>query len=577
VAIPMNPTTASVPTFIGSPTSVDSTAIGAYSLNGGLMTAGVTPSTVGTSTTNSLSFNLRNTTSGADPFPDEVDMVAVQFPSSTYFSVTPSCGNVTTSTPGWSCYYVSSGTGLPTTYYFGQCPQQVSPVPVVPASSTAFGSDSLTVCPFALPNEPYSLGAGGTFTASIPVVAGSTPAGPITINSYGHGATTDAWSTPITSTLTIVTTAAAGAGFSSVTGPGPTQSAVTSGDEPQVTGDFQGSSPNYYDTYVYKIVNTGSVAITSATIGLPSSDVTGSNGADSSGTIWALTAAPTLSIEQVGNANGCTATYVNPTSGTETPGTAQISISCPGNDFPVGDTLDVTFTAKTPLKVNATYAFPATINGSSTGVSANWNDDEDILIALSASLTVAVNPSAACGGTASGTGFAITTATNTVNFGQVAANKYYYCKDAMIVGVTTDASNPTNWALYASASGNPTATGGTASATGTATTESTTNELLVSTDPTDSTGGTTNVGTASIPCPSGSSYTTCFSYDNTTYTPIQLTGSGTGTRLGYTTNGGTGVNNAAVTFDVNYQVAVGTETVPATGEQETITYTWIAN
>ena len=98
----------------------------------------------------------------------------------------------------------------------------------------------------------------------------------------------------------------------------------------------------------------------------------------------------------------------------------------------------------------------------------------------------------------------------------------------MFVGVTTDASNPTNWSLYASASGNPSATAH-------------------------------------------------FTYDNTTYTPIQLTGSGTGTRLGYTTNGGTNVNNATVTFDVNYQVAIGTETVPPTGEQETITYTWIAN
>jgi hypothetical protein len=572
VSIPVNPTTSSVSTFIGTPTTVDSTAIGAYSLNGGLMTAAVSPTSVGTSTTNNLTFNLRNTTAGADPFPDEVDMVAVQFPSQAYISVPTSCTSVTTTTAGWSCQYVNTTAGV-TTFYFGQCPQQVTVSPVVPASSTSFGSDDLAVCPFALPNEPYSLTAGSTFSATIPVTSNaSVTATPITISSFGHGATTDAWSTPITSTLSVVATAAAGAGFSSITGPGGTLTGTTQGNEPSVTGDYQGSSPNYYDTYVYKVKNTGSVPITSVTIAIPSQDTTGSNGADSAGTIWDVTATPTLIIERTGNANGCTASApVNPVSGTSTPGS--MSITCPSGDFIAGDTLDVTFLAKTPLKINATYAFTPTVNGSATAVSPNWTDDEDILIALSATVSVTVNPSAACGGTASATGFAVSTATQTFNFGVIGANKYYYCKDAMIVQVTTDASTPTNWSLYASAGGNPSATAAVASATGTASTESTTNELLVSMDPTNSTGGTTSPAAASIPC----STTTCFTYDNTTYTPIALTGSGTGTRLGYTTNGGTNVNNGTVTFDVNYQVAVGTETVPTTGEQETITYTWIAN
>ncbi len=572
VAIPINPQTASVPTFIGSPTTVDSTAIAAYSLNGGLMTAGVTPSTVGTSTLNTLTFNLRNTTSGADPFPDEVDMVAVQFPSQPYVSVPNNCGAVSTTTPGWSCEYVNVNAGV-TTFYFGQCPQQVTTAPVVPATSTSFGSDKLAVCPFALPNEPYSLTSGATFSASIPVTSGaSTTVTPITVSSFGHGATTDAWSTPINSTLSVVATAAAGAGFSSVTGPGGTLVGAIVGNEPQVTGDYQGVSPNFYDTYVYKIKNTGSVPITAATIAIPSSDTTGSNGADSSGTIWNVTATPTLVIERTGNANGCTiAAPVNPVSGTGAAGS--MSITCPGGSFISGDTLDVTFTAKTPLKINSTYAFIATVNGSAAAVSPNWTDDEDILIALSATVSVTVNPAAVCGGTAAATGFAISVPAQTVYFGAIGPNKYYYCKDAMIVSVTTDASNPTNWSLYASAGGNPPATGALASATGTVVTESASNELLVSTDPTNSTGGTTNPLAASIPCAGA----TCFTYDNTTYTPIQLTGSGTGTRLGYTTNGGTSVNNNTVTFDVNYQVAVGSEAVPATGQQETITYTWIAN
>ena len=78
----MTPATASVNTFIGRPTTVNSTALGAYTLDGGLMIGEITPSTVGTSTTNPLSFMLQNTTTGSDPFPDYVDMAVVQIPTS---------------------------------------------------------------------------------------------------------------------------------------------------------------------------------------------------------------------------------------------------------------------------------------------------------------------------------------------------------------------------------------------------------------------------------------------------------------------------------------------------------------
>jgi hypothetical protein len=116
------------------------------------------------------------------------------------------------------------------------------------------------------------------------------------------------------------------------------------------------------------------------------------------------------------------------------------------------------------------------------------------------------------------------------------------------------------WSLYVSASANPARTGGGA-----------TNELLVETDAANSTAAT------SVPCPT-SVTPPCFFYDNTAaYTPIGLTSSGTGTRLGYTAAGGTGVNNGSIKFLVNFEVSVGTETVPQVGYQETITFTWIGN
>ena len=87
--VPITATTSSVNTFIGSPTTVDSLSMAAYSLNGGLMIGQITPGSVGTSTVNTLSFTLQNTTTGSDPFPDYVDMAVLQIPNQTY--VTSAC------------------------------------------------------------------------------------------------------------------------------------------------------------------------------------------------------------------------------------------------------------------------------------------------------------------------------------------------------------------------------------------------------------------------------------------------------------------------------------------------------
>jgi hypothetical protein len=300
------------------------------------------------------------------------------------------------------------------------------------------------------------------------------------------------------------------------------------------------------------VKNTGNVPLTSIVIGIPGEDITGSNGADSSGVIWKITTTPTLSMSTTGTADGCTETYANPTSGTATNG--NITITCPSGVFVQGDTLSVQFTALAPDKINSTYNFPATINSSTTAATSNWYADTQILIALSANIAVAVNGAATC------TGVTLTPATSTVNFGTVPASTNRPCTDAMIVTITSDASNPTNWTLYASVGANPTRTG-----TGLA------NELALQTDATNSTSA------ASVPCPTGIT-APCMAYDNTAaYTPVLLTSSGSGTRLAYTTQGGTGDVTSAIKIYVNYEVSIGTETVPPTGYQETITYTWIAN
>lgn len=550
--VTITPASTSVQTFIGNPTKVDSTALGAYSLSGGLMTGGLTPGSIGTNTTNTLTYNLHNTPTSSDPFPDEVDFVALSIPNQTYVTVPTSCSGLTVATSGWSCVYATSGTSQPTVYYFGQCAQQVAPVPTLPATASSFGSDNLTVCPFAAPNEPYSLAPGAVLSVNVPVTSGATqtPGGsPIAINSYAHGATTDAWTTPIASTLAVSATAAAGVGFYSIGAPGGGVANVPQGTQPQIVGNYNAGS----NTYVYKIKNTGGISITAATIAIPGPDTTGTNGQDASGNIWKVTGTPVLTDERTGNANGCTQSFINPASGLDT--AAKISIVCPAGNFIGGDTLDIQFVAIAPLKINSTYNFATTINGAATGVAPNWYADTQILIALSATISVAVNNAASCPAQV-----ALSAPNSTVNFGIVAANTNVACPDAMIVTVVTDAANPANWSLYVSADANPARTGAGA-----------TNELLIQTDTTNSTAAN------SVPCPSGIT-APCFAYDSTAaYTPVGVTSSGAGTRLAYSTQGGTGVNNGSVKIYVNYEVSIGTEAVPTTGHQQTITYTWIAN
>ena len=155
--------------------------------------------------------------------------------------------------------------GLPTTYYLGQCSQQVTTLPTVPVTATSLGTDNLTICPFARPNEPYSLSPG--LDADL---LGTGYRGEYVHNHTGVrfvlGARRHdhAWTSPITSSIAVAATATGGVGFSSING-----AAVATGSQPQVIQNNPATTGN---TYVYKIRNTGSVSITSASIVIPGQD-----------------------------------------------------------------------------------------------------------------------------------------------------------------------------------------------------------------------------------------------------------------------------------------------------------------
>ena len=52
---------------------------------------------------------------------------------------------------------------------------------------------------------------------------------------------------------------------------------------------------------------------------------------------------------------------------------------------------------------------------------------------------------------------------------------------------------------------------------------------------------------------------------------------GNGTRIAYTTLGGTKIFTSAISVDLNEEIAVGTETVPTTGYSQVLTFTWVSN
>ena len=253
-------------------------------------------------------------------------------------------------------------------------------------------------------------------------------------------------------------------------------------------------------------------------------------------------------------------TNPSPANGTNT---GTIAIACSTHPLAAGDTLDVTFTALAPLKINSSYLWSTTINGS-IATTPNWFSDNSILIALSASVGVTVN-NVTCtikGGSGNSTP-TITPATYTMNFGIVNSGTYTFCPDVMTATVVTDSNAPSTWSLYVSVDANPAATGATLSSGGT-----TTNELNIQTDTANSTSTTAT-------CPSGSNG--CLAYDTTSYAAIQTTASGNGTRIAYTTLGGSKVLTSGVSIDLNEEIAVGSETVPTTGYSQTLTFTWISN
>jgi hypothetical protein len=521
--------------FVGQATPVDSTAVAAYSLDGGLITPLFTPQSEGTNTSNPVQISVQNAATSQDPFPDYVDALVIELPNgvanpASFSSLSPAAWQYLGSAPGF---------GASTTdYWFGVCASQFAtadgpvqnPPPVKP---------SLPSCGQAV--EQNALAPGATFQFTTPITTGNT-AGTITGTMYAHGANGNGWSRAHDFNLS-VTAVAATAGFVQVGAYGA-PSVIPSNTTPQIGAD---TNTTFGNSFVYEIANASSAGntINSAKITIPYLDTSGADARDNNGTGqgWQITAAPTLSGSGWTN---CAATYTNPTGGSSN-GFINIVNSGGACKIAPGGKLDVNFSMKAPYRVNENAQFPAVVNGN-VNATENWFSDTTMQIVLSAQLAISVWPSAdpLNGGNASPSCTLACTfiqATNLLDFGTIANNSNNTGADVVQVSVFTNAANPVGWQLYVSSNNNP------ANALGPPN-----NELLHMVDSAHSTGGAG------------------MNFDSTVFTVIPTAGNGT-----QLVDTGAGAAARRQPYDVVNDIKVQIAGGSTAAQTSILTYTFISN
>lgn len=522
--------------FVGTQAALDSTATAAYSLNGTLITPGFSPTSEGQNTNNTATITVTNASTAQDPFPDYLDAITIDMPSTNAFT------NVSGLTSGWSLLGTTTPSAGVTRYWFGLCAGQfnsgdgpvANPPPVNPP---------LPNCGSA--TEASSIAPGSSFTVSGNLQTGTSN---ITATMYAHGANVGGWSSAHTFNMNVTATSAA-AGFSAANGY-PTAQAVTSPHTPQVGGDSDTVNGN---AYVFQIKNTSGTGnnITTASIRIPGKDtsfVTPNDGTGAGGaaTPWTLVGTPAIS----GTNYGCSITSFSSaqTSGTD----GAINIGGAGCKITPNSTITITFNAKAPYTVNDTYEFTTTVNGNVTA-SENWPTDTIVQIILTASLSISVNPSSPGSGGSTPTvncpACAFNPVLNEVDYGNAIGNNTTITEgDVVRVSVTTDAGSTVGWKLYVGSDNNPVNTTGPPN-----------NELLTSVDKTSSLGGQSITG---------------LNFDATSYTVIPTPQGSTALTL-VDTGSGASARRKPFDFIMNYEISIkGGSTAAQTAN---LVYTFISN
>lgn len=506
--------------FVPSASSVDTYAVGSFSLDSTLIQPLFAPTSEGTSTNNQVTISVQNASTGASPYPDYLDLFAIDVPTANPLT---SIANVTTS----FSYLGSTVNGANTRYWFGLCTNQFTTLINPP-------NDGVVSCGSA--TEQNSVAPGSTFSVTANIQTGAS-AGAITATEYAHGANGNGWSAGRTFNLTVSAVAAV-AGFTYAGAYSATPAAnLSSPTQPTIGAD---SDSTYGSSFIYEIKNNGTNPVTSATITIPGTNVGGGNGADNGtpNTNWTITAAPVLS------GNGSAGCSVSSYSSADTAGNPG-SIVIAGCNMASGKVLDVTFPMKSPYDVNSSFKFSTVVNGA-INASEAWFSDTVIKVVLSGQIVVTVNPSSPGPGGSTPTiicpGCVFDTTLNQIQFRNIPNSTTDNYTDPMRVSVYTNAGTSNTWNLSIQASNNPAHVG-----------SAPTNELEMGVDSTNShlpAGIVVDQSTVAV-VPTAST--------------LQLM------------HAPTGVNPQRAPFDIldNFSIAIGTEAiVPQTS---VLTFTYIAN
>jgi hypothetical protein len=520
----------SITGFVPNTTPYDNTATAAYSLTASLITPAFAPTSAGQNTNNSMTIDVTNTSTAQDPFPDYLDAITIDLPSTNAFS---SLSGMPT---GWSLLGTSTPVAGTTRYWFGLCAAQFNTADG-PVSNPPPVNATLPSCGAAI--EQSAVIPGSTFSVTGNLQTGTSN---ITGTMYAHGANGAAWSQGHTFTLS-VTAVSAAVGFSAAGGY-PTATTVSSPNTPQIGAD---SNATYGNVFSYVIKNTSGTGqnITSAKIVIPGLDVSSVLPPD--GTAWTLTNTPAIS----GTAYSCSvtsSTSANRTGANNGYGAYNGGITIGGAScsIPPGSSITVTFDAKAPYTVNDSYQFTTTVNGA-TSAAEMWQTDTFVQIILSANLVVTVNPgNPGPGGSNPSVSCPVctfNTGTNTIDYGNVANPGSVVGSDVVRVSIFTNAGSNNAWKLYVDTNNNPANTGGTYL-----------NELLTSIDSTHS-------------APTGG-----INFDQTAYKEVPTASPGL-----LLMDNGTGVAASRTPFDAIMNFQININGGPTTPQISTVTYTFIAN
>ena len=526
VKFAFGPVSSSVALFVPSTQTIDSMAIGSYSLDSTLISPLFNPTSVGSNGTYNVNIAVANAPSASTPFGDYLDLVIIDLPSANTLS------SIVVSTAGWTSLGAPTSVGGKNRYWFGLCASQYSTVNPP--------NDGVANCGSATEQSALAP-AGGSATSTLNIAAKivTQSAGTITATAYAHGANVGGWSAGSNFNLTVSDTAAA-VGFYKV-GSYNSPALVPTNTEPQIGADSNAANGN---SYVYQIQNTGAQPITDAIITIPRLETTGADGRDTAGQGWQIATAAFTPAISGSPTYGCqVVSYANPNYATSADGFIRVA----GCSIPTGQTVYVSFNAFAPYKVNSTYSFPATVNAPlNVAASESWFSDSLVKIVLSASVNIDVPPylSSPGGSTPSVTCVGCSYSLNYIDFGAALNNTTTNYTDVLRASVTTNAASPIGWQLYVSANTNPVRAPATPS-----------NELLVSVDSANSSPKSPTVN-----------------FDQTA--PAVVLTSGNGVLLVDT---GTGTAARRLPFEMltSYQLSIGTE--PIVAQQSVLTFTFISN